>query len=142
MNNFAFWNRWLRILSLAIVAFGIIMALFNGTVVFKLFNDNIDPVFWSAISEDAVDFKSWVYGGWGATIAGWGIVLYFVATHAFPRREPWVWNAIALGLTAWYVIDTFLSIAHQVYFNAAFNTLILILAGLPLIFTKSMMRKD
>ncbi len=142
MRNFHFWRHWLRILSVAIVAFGVIMSVFNRTVLFQLFNQNIDPVFWSsnAPPESAASFQGWVYGGWGATIAGWGVAMYFLASHAIKWQHRWAWNAVAFGLILWYVLDTFFSVFYQVYFNVAFNTLILILAGIPLIFIRSSMQ--
>jgi hypothetical protein len=39
-------------------------------------------------------------------------------------------------LLVWFVLDTALSVFYKVYFNAALNTTILILAGLPVVFTR------
>jgi hypothetical protein len=139
MKRFDFWLRWLIAVAGAIVVFGVFMALFNGTALFRLFNRNIDPVFWQTenIVESARLFRTWVYGAWGATIAGWGITLMFVGLHPFKRRELWAWNAITIGVAVWYVLDTTISLYFGVIFNAIFNTSILILAGLPLLFTRS-----
>lgn len=113
------------------------MVLFSGTQLFDLFNRQIDPAFWGAntIDNAARHFQHWLYGVWGATIAGWGIILSFIAHYPYSKRERWARNSLVIALAIWFVLDTSLSIFYKVYFNAAFNTVLLILAGLPIVFT-------
>ncbi len=138
MTNFSFWQKWLFVVSLVVAVFGIAMALLSGTPLFDLFNRQIDPAFWgtSTVGDGARQFRQWVYGVWGATIAGWGIFMAFLARYPFKRQEPWSWNCLVLGLLVWFVLDTWLSAAYQVYFNVAFNVVLLVLAGLPAVFTR------
>jgi hypothetical protein len=137
MPRFHFWQRWLLVVGIAVAAFGVFMAFLSGTPLFDLFNRQIDPAFWSAIAVDdaARQFQQWIYGVWGATIAGWGISLAYVARYPFSRKERWSRDALALGLLVWFVLDTSLSVIHKVYFNVAFNTALLILGLLPVVFT-------
>jgi len=138
MLTYLVWQRWLLAVSLIIVAFGIALALLNGTVVFDLFNAQIDPVFWGAagIPADAARFQQWIYGVLGATVAGWGVFLAFIAYYPFRAREKWAWNCVIVGLLLWYLIDTSISLYFGVVFNAVFNTLLLALAIPPLAFTR------
>ena len=138
MFEFSFWQRWLLAVGLVMVAFGLVMAFLNGTVVFELFNRQIDPVFWGdeTTPEAATRFRQWAYGAWGATVAGWGIFVAFIAHYPFRRREEWSWNCLAAGLLVWYLVDTAISLCFRVYFNAAFNSLLLILSALPLAYTR------
>ena len=137
-QNFTFWQRWLFTLSVLVAVFGLALALLNHTPLFEPLNRQVDPVFWAAASlpSAAVGFRSWVYGLLGATMAGWGITLAFLASYAFARREKWAWNAIAIGLLAWYVVDTTISTVFHVYFNVLFNSLILTGGVLPLLYTR------
>ncbi len=138
MLSFSFWRRWLVAASLAVSVFGLCMALFNGTPLFAPFGRQVDPVFWGAspVDDAARQFQQWVYGAWGATVAGWGIVLAFVAHYPFARKERWSWNALFWGLLVWFALDTSISIFHRVYFNAVFNTILLALAALPMVLTR------
>ena len=138
MSKFSFWQRWLLVVGLVIAAFGLVMAFLNGTAVFELFNRQIDPVFWGAgdMPEAAARFRQWAYGAWGATVAGWGIFVVFIAHYPFRHRERWTWNCLIAGLLVWYLADTAISLYFKVYFNAAFNTLLLILVTLPLACTR------
>ena len=43
---------------------------------------------------------------------------------------------MAMSTAGWYVLDTAISLYHGVFFNAALNTLILVLILLPLGFTR------
>ena len=139
MPPFTFWQRWLFVVSLALVATGLFIALFNRADLFDLFfNRQIDPVFWGAAPLDpsTAAFQGWIYGVLGATVAGWGVCLAFIAHYPFAARQPWAWSAVAWGLGLWYLVDTAISVANGVYFNVAFNTLILFAAALSLAFTR------
>ncbi len=138
MSGFLFWQRWLVGLGIAVSVFGLGMVFFNGTPLFESFNRQIDPAFWgtNTVDDAARRFQQWIYGVWGATIAGWGTVLTYVAHYPFKRKERWSWNGLALGLLIWFVLDTSLSVLYKVYFNAAFNTALLVLAGLPIALTR------
>ena len=138
MNNFQFWQRWLLVVSVVIVVFGLMMAFFNGTVLFQIFDRLINPVFWSAgeLPEGVNEFQRFVYGVLGATMAGWGIFITFMAQYPFKSKERWAWNCIALGLGVWYVADTGISLYHGVSFNALFNTVLMIVVVPPLVFTR------
>jgi hypothetical protein len=138
MNSFTFWQRWLFILSLIIIAFGLGMAVLNSTPLFDLLNRQVDPIFWGAQSlpQEALAFRGWAYGVLGATMAGWGVFIAFLAQSPFRRRERWAWNCTALGMLVWYLPDTTISLASGVIFNAVLNTVLLALVALPLFFAR------
>lgn len=139
MPAFSFWQRWLSIVGFLLSAFGLALAFFNHAPLFDLlFNNQINPAFWpdGNVPGPAAAFQRWVYGVLGATVAGWGIFVVFVAHYPFRRKEPWAWNCVALGITVWYVADTAISLYFGVGFNAAFNIVLLVSALLPLLFTR------
>jgi hypothetical protein len=138
MKSFSFWQRWLFIFSLIVVIFGLGMALLNRTPLFAIFDSQVNPVFWrTGLLPTGVDpFQGWIYGVLGATMAGWGVFLAFMARYPFRNRERWAWNALLMGLSLWYLTDTAISFYFGVVFNAIFNTVIFILAILPLFFTR------
>ena len=139
-KSFLFWQRWLVGVGALVALFGLFMALLNGTPLFALFNDRIDPVFWGgqAVPQAGLAFRGWVYGVWGATVAGWGILVAFIAMFPFKQRQRWAWNALLAAVGTWYLLDTGISLYFGVTFNALFNTLLLALAGLPLFMTRKM----
>ena len=138
MKPFSFWQRWLFIFSLVVAIFGLGIATLNRTPLFAIFDSQVNPAFWGTDSLPAgVDpFQGWIYGVLGATMAGWGVFLAFVARYSFRNRERWAWNALLMGLSLWYLTDTSISLCFGVVFNAIFNTVIFILAMLPLVFTR------
>lgn len=138
MKKFSFWQRWLFVFSLIVVVFGMGMALLNRTPLFAVFDSQINLIFWGAnfLPLGVNEFQGFVYGVLGATMAGWGVFLAFIVRYPFRARERWAWSALALGLSLWYVTDTSISLYFGVVFNAIFNTVLFILAVLPLIFTR------
>ena len=72
----------------------------------------------------------------GAATAGWGMCIACIAGVPFKRQEKWAWNCLALAVSLWFVIDTFLSWRFGALFNMAFNVLIFLAALVPLLFTR------
>ncbi len=138
MKNFLFWQRWLFVISVAISVFGFVMVFLSRTPLFDVFNQQINPVFWGSntVGDSAKEFQQWIYGVLSATMAGWGVFVTFIAHYPFRNKEKWAWNCMVVGILVWFVLDTSLSIYHKVYFNAVFNTALLILAMLPVVLTR------
>jgi hypothetical protein len=135
MRRLSLWRNWLVVLGLGLAAFGVGMTLFNNTPIFAVFNDRIDPVFWpeGIPAQGRVPFRSWVYGAWGATVAGWGLTLFFIARYPFAGRKLWAWQAVLWSLLLWYALDTGVSLRFGVTVNVILNTAILALALIPLL---------
>ena len=140
MKNFLFWQKWLFIVSLSIIGFGTFMAFFGGTMFYdKFINTQINPAFWGGydVEDAAAGFQQWIYGCWGATIAGWGIFMAFIAQYPFKNKEKWSWNCLAIGVSFWFIIDTYISLHFKVYFNAfIINMPFFLFLGLPLVFSR------
>lgn len=138
--DFVFWQRWLFVVSVAIVIFGMAMALLSSTPMFDLFHRQIDPAFWESpgvgIADPVRAFQGWIYGVLGATMAGWGVCLVFVVHYPFKQKKRWAWRCLSVGLGLWFVVDTLLSFMSGVYFNVVFNLVLALLVTLPLIFTR------
>jgi len=143
--NFYFWQRWLFIVSILLLVFGLALAFFNQSPFFDfLFNHQVNPVFWKSmpLNENTSAFQHWAYGVLGATVAGWGVFLAFITHYPFRRKEAWAWNCLVLGVSLWYVVDTSLSYLSHVIFNMAFNTVLVLLLVPPLAFTRTFFFKE
>src|SRR5690349_7676420 len=124
MLPFGFWQRWLLAVSCLVVLFGLSLGILNQTAVFSLvFNNRIDPLFWADGSPTAAAraFQQWIYGVLGATVAGWGITLTFIAAKPFARKESWSWHCLSLSVALWFMIDSAVSLAFGIDINVAFN---------------------
>jgi uncharacterized membrane protein (UPF0136 family) len=139
MKHFGVWSSWLFILGLVIVALGLAMSLLGSTPAFNL----VEPVFWGAQAQpaQALAFRGWIYGVTGATMAGWGVFVAFVALRAFARRERWAWYCTAIGVLVWYIPDTAMSLRFGVAINVVINSILLVGVALPLIFTRKAFRE-
>lgn len=139
MFGFNFWYKWILSASFLMIIFGLVLILFNQTSFFNyLFNNQVNAVFWGDIPLPSATmmFQQWVYSVLGAIIAGWGVFMTFISTHAFRNKERWSWNCFVFGLAVWFVSDSSVSYFFHVNINVVINILLLILFGLPLLFTK------
>jgi len=137
MASFEFWRKWLLVVCGLIVLFGLAMAFLSWSPLFSVFNDMANSVFWPVSGPDAgtQQLRLWYSGMLGGTMAGWGVTLWFIVNGPFRKKERWSRDAIVAGIIVWFIVDTLLSLYAKVYFNAGFNTLVLVLAGVPLIMT-------
>lgn len=133
---FEFFRIWLIVLCAGFVVLGTAMALLAGTRAMA-------PMDWiaesayprDAMSESARQLRAWMTAVTGAVMAGWGLTLTILVANAFQTRQAWVWWAVAAGLAVWFALDTGRSIYHRVYANVALNTVLLVLAAIPLMGT-------
>jgi hypothetical protein len=72
-------------------------------------------------------------------MASWGIFVAFIAHYSFRRKERWAWVCLLVGLLVWFFVDTLITLKFRVFFNAIFNTGLLVLVLLPLVFTRKEM---
>ncbi len=137
MNRFEFWTIWLLVVCFTLCAFGLLMIFFGGTRLFAGLNAEIESVFWPGgeVPGGVVPFRNWLYGAWGATIAGFGLLAALVGGNAFGRRQKWARDALAGALALWYVLDTGASLLAGVWANVLLNSAVLALFLLPLAFT-------
>jgi len=114
------------------------MAILNQPFVDFIYFNKVNPVFWNnkIPTEEIILFQKWIYGVLGAVVFGWGIFLAFIAYYPFKNKEKWSWNCIAFGILLWFLVDSSISIYFNVIINAVFNTVFLLLIGLPVAFTR------
>jgi hypothetical protein len=141
-GRFDFWHKWLLTVCFIVIVFGLIMALLSWTPLFNVFNGLVNDVFWQGDKPIGLEqYRLWVYGMLGATMIGWGITLAYIVLNPFVKQEKWSWNAIAVGLTVWFIMDTSLSVYTKAYFNVGINILLIVLAGIPLLMTRKSFEK-
>lgn len=139
MRDFTFWIRWLVVVGWILIVFGLALAVFNQSGFFDVaFNQRIDPVFWpgGAAPEGTQPFQAWAYGVLGATVAGWGVFVLFLARHPLKNRQRWAWTCLLAGFTLWFIVDTTISAYFGVFFNVVFNALLALLIYIPLVATR------
>ena len=130
-----FWQNWLRVASLILVAYGVMMAL-------VMLPPMQDPMRWMidlvlepsaaagpALSERAV----FITGIAGAMLMGWGLLIYFVATHGMKSGADWAGRAILTSLLVWFVVDNIVSYEVGAYMNIASNTVFAIIFAVPFV---------
>lgn len=138
MMEDGFWARWLSAYGLLIACLGLGTAFLGGTPLASAFSSLFEGVFFAPIGAPAgfALYRGWIYGVLGATMAGWGIFLTFIARHAFAKKERWAWDCVMSGMLVWYAVDTLVSISYGVYAKAALNTVLLAAGLLPLVMAR------
>jgi len=96
------------------------MAVGGGSEIFRLlFGPLIDPAFWDrGVAAEAKTFQVWVYGAWGGTVAGFGLLIAAVARHALAPGNRNLRLGVLMAVTLWFVVDTGASIKFGVWGNA------------------------
>ena len=138
-----FWPMWLAVVALTMAAFGVLMVVSGPDSLLGGLTASVEKGFWPGGQAPGglAEFRRWMYGVWGATVAGFGLLAAFLVGNAYLHRERWARNALAWSVALWYVLDTGVSLQGRVWINAIFNTVVLAAFGLGLIFTWKEFRK-
>lgn len=130
-----FARYWLTAVGLGLAAFGLVMATASTTAIFRaVFGPLVEHAFWSgAVPGEAGPFRAWVYGTWGGTISGFGLLIAVTAKRATSDDA-----SLRLGLlaavTLWFLVDTGASVAFGVWGNAlAVNVPVYLALTIPLV---------
>jgi hypothetical protein len=118
----AFWRGWLNVWAGIVIVFG--LALAGGgleatdglaEIAFALVGGPIAE--WTPHLRFSVALMGAVTMGWGVTC-----LALFMAAHRLGADAAPVWQVATLGMLAWYVVDSALSVATGFWLNAVSNT--------------------
>ena len=109
-----FLEIWLTTVGLLFAAFGIVMAALSETQTFRLIFDSIiEHAYWpGSLPAEVERFRAWVYGAWGGTVTGFGLLLATIAKPAISGDNQHVRLGALAAITVWFLIDTAASIFH------------------------------
>jgi hypothetical protein len=75
-----------------------------------------------------------VYGAWGGTVAGFGLLLAVTARTLFQSENKRLRYGVLAALTLWFVVDSTVSLVHGAWGSALFINLPAYLAlGTPIL---------
>ena len=101
--------------------------------------DNYFAQSFFGVDELPADVKKsiqFILGPFGATSAAYFILQYFIVKNAFDKRELWAYQAIVIGFSFWFILDTTMCIYHQAYFNILIANIPCLVGMLPVFFMK------
>ena len=127
-----FWRTWMMLLGDAMIVIGLAMVLAPSSALFAPINEPAWATIFgtAALGPEAQAYHDFAVGLAGAATIGWGILVFFLAWKALPTGAAWVWQALALSLVGWFVIDTVHVLTFGVYSFALFN-LMMAVAAVP-----------
>lgn len=135
---FIFWQRWLFYSSLFLAIMAMLFAINVDLPLFPLYDQAIAKIFWQTnqIPVHVKDFRQFVAGPLGGTIACCYLLLAYISWYPFQRKEKWARNAIIVAFTIWCLIDSYICFKFGIYFQIyLINFLSVLQKALPIIFT-------
>ncbi|HZF63704.1 MAG TPA: hypothetical protein VEZ55_04435 [Chitinophagaceae bacterium] len=138
LNRFYFWVNYLKAISLFFAFLGALWAIIGSFDPFGLYDRAFAQAFWNVdrLPADAQKTFSFILGPFGATNAGYFILQFFIAKHAYSNRQMWGYKAIVVAFLVWLILDTSMCLVHKGYFNILFANIPSLLAMLPIFFTR------
>ena len=107
-KQFEFWQQWLVIANIILIVFGLLVAFAGNSVLFSLHNAKSLEVFFNGqVQEPAfLLYKKWIFGVVGGTIAGFHLLMYFIARYPFRQKEKWAYKSLVYALLLWFLVDS------------------------------------
>jgi len=138
-SRFLFWRKYLMVLSVLMVLQGVSWVFigsfeptgwYDSWMAKSLFGKDTLPV-------DAQKAFAFVLVPFGATDAGFFVLLFFLVRYPFLKKEMWSYKAIVCGLLTWFVLDTGMCLVHGFYFNVLIvNVPAFVFLAPPLLLTR------
>ena len=141
MINFNFWHKWLLVVSVLCIVFGVCLFL---PAFIDLEFSYINEAFWESgvVPVEAKPFYNCIFGLYAAMEISWALFIFFIVYYPYKRKEKWAWNSLIISISAWYVIDTYFSTTFGLYTNSMNNLLFYLLFLIPLIFSRKYFHED
>jgi len=142
--TFNFWVTYLKVISLFFAALGMMWLLIGSFDPLGIYDREFAKAFWGSetLPADAKTAFQFVLGPFGSTTAGYFILQYFIAKHAYANRQLWGYNAILTAFFTWFISDTLFSLYKGAYFNVMLANVPSLLAMLPIVFTKKFFKNQ
>ncbi len=119
----AFWRTWLNAWAWVVIVFGLVLAGGGldatdtvAEAAFAIVGGGA-PLEWTPHLRFSVALMGAVTMGWGVTY-----LALFMAAHRLGADAAPVWRLATIGMVAWFVIDSALSVATGFWMNAVSNT--------------------
>ena len=135
-----FWSRWVLLLSLVLIVYGLAMAIAP-----KLMNDTlVAPLLYHdaglrgaliLLAEPVLSYVRVLYGLLGAVTTGWAIMIGWIAFHPFRKGEPWAWNALVVTVSAWALLESYVKLVNGLGPWSMAHLSLLLAYSLPLVVT-------
>ena len=133
-TRFFFWWRWLIVITLGIMIFGIAMVLAPAlTRQFFALLLYSSPDALSSFGAPAIAYITLLHGVLGSVMFGWGVALLYILRGPFRRGYREGWRMLLVSLAAWFIPDTAFSLWAGFWPNAALNGVIALLYFIPLV---------
>ncbi|MGD1941778.1 MAG: hypothetical protein ACFB0G_10740 [Leptolyngbyaceae cyanobacterium] len=137
VSQIEFWWRWLVLVSLGVLIFGLILVLLPDFTL-KGFSLMIysSAARISEFGEPAVSYIRLVHAVLGAVMVGWGAALLLVLFGTFRENPSIGWETVTGSVLAWFIPDTTFSLLSGFWQNATLNAVFIVLFAIPLIVIK------
>lgn len=84
-----------------------------------IYDQAMAQAFWQTklLPEEAETIFRFILGPLGATCAGYFVMQFYLAKHAFARKQMWGYKAVVIPFLIWLIFDTIMCLIHGAYFN-------------------------
>jgi hypothetical protein len=133
--SFRFWQRWLQCVSAGSALTGLWFLVAPDAMPLGPYNRQVVAAFHDGPSASAVQHQRWAIAVLGSAMLGWGVLMTWVATVPFGRRERGAWQSIAVSVAAWAAGDSIVSYRAGIALEVVWNSVVVALVALPLAMT-------
>lgn len=136
-SKFNFVVSYLKLISLFFALMGGFWAITGMFDPFGFYEREMAQSFWQTetLPENAETTFRFLLGPLGATCTGYFLMQFFLAKHAFARREMWGYIAVVGPFLTWFFLDTIICMIHKAYFNIYLANVPALLAMLPVFYS-------
>jgi hypothetical protein len=137
-KQFDFWQKWLYFSSLLIAAGVLFFFILFPRIVYEPYARHVikSLQLQNETPDTLMRAMLFIRGPFGSTMICCYLLLAWIASHAFKRKDVWARNAIAGAFGVWFIIDSVFCLYYGIWFQLyIINLLSFLQKALPLGFT-------
>lgn len=137
-ERFSFWVKYLKVTSIFFAIMSSMWAIIGAFDPFGIYDQAFATTYWNrdVLPADAELAKKILLAPLGATSAGFFIFQWFIAKHAYAKKQLWAYNAIVSAFLFWFLLDSMMCLINGAYFNIVIANIPALLAMIPIFFTR------
>lgn len=133
-------ENWLLLVAAAHIAGGLALPFVAYSAIFDTYIAQLSLTFWNGapVPAEAESFQRWIVALFGPTVAGFGVLMYFLVRAGARTQERWPWDALLIAILVWAPADIVISLLHDFWPHVVIDSIAIVSICVPVVMLRAL----